>query len=446
MKNKVGVKSLSQQIRWQLTLLGIGLFCASVVLLSLFSFHAIETTTKNLLSLEAESIVRSALKHPDQPLPSSDTEAAYRGWSDIPLVVRRLFVEGSAELAPTINDEILEAYRTHENGEREYFYLTYHYDKSFGDLYLLSRHDAIEIDAIGVRLFTATVIQSLWSTMSIFMFLFFLIWWLIRRTSEPLDLLSRWAEQLNRNPELPLKADFPIQELNQLAAQLRDGVDKVERYNRREQEFLRYASHELRTPLGIIQASLDTLALQDNIQQQSEKRQRPVIRALRASETVRLLSSALLWLSRDSDRPIEKTDIVPASEFLSALVDEQRYLLSMDNITVNTYVEVESLLIEKDLLIIVVTNLIRNAFQYSREGDIDIRLSGHGFSITNNTFLKSGGGVPIVNIDADPGQGKDELIHSFGIGLPLVKRICQKISWSFSFEEQESRVRVSVRW
>ena len=425
----VQIKSLSQQIRWQLTLLGFGLFLASLALSSLFSFHAIETTTKTLVKLEAESIVRGALANPDLPLPVGEMEAAYRRWTDIPTVVRRLFTEGSIERPPEASGEMLEAVRDGDNGRREYFYLLHHIDEEFGDLFLLSRHDADDIETTGLRFFAATLAQSFWSTLMIFIPLFFLIRWVIRRTSEPLVLLSQWAGNLGKTSELPLKTDFPIQELNQLAAQLREGVDKTETYNRREQEFLRYASHELRTPLGIIQASLDTLALQAG-----DKEQRSLSRALKASDNVRQLSSALLWLARESSKPIDKT-VINVKEMTEQIVEGHRHLILERDIDIKIDCAIDTLMIEKDLFAIVFSNLIRNAFQHSASGNIEIVVSASKLQVENIS----------AGINA-PNQGHDALLQSFGLGLQLVQRICQKLSWQFEFSENVDRVNVSIFW
>ncbi|WP_086933720.1 sensor histidine kinase [Agarilytica rhodophyticola] len=421
------IKSISQQVRWQLMLLGCALFFASLMLLVIFSFHAIESTTRNLVQLEAESIVKKSLISPDLPLPRTDTQGAYRRWSDIPIVIRHLFNEESNKNAPSNSGQLLEASRISEDGTLEYFYLLHHFDETFGDLFLLSRHDAEEIELITARLFSATLQQSFWSTFIIFTLLFLLIRWLIQRTSEPLALLNRWAADLGKNPDLPLKEDFAIEELNQLALQLREGVDKIASYNQREREFLRYASHELRTPLGIIQASLDTLELQ------SEGNNKSVKRALKACNNVRQLSSALLWLARESDRPINKSTIEVES-LIHRIIDDNRYLLHGRKINIKLNKIIDSLYLEEELLVIVFSNVLRNAFQYSTDGDIEITLSQHELHICN----------PYADIAEN--MEKQPLVQSFGIGLELVKRICQKLSWKFKFQKNISSVSVIVRF
>jgi len=426
MKNKsIQIKSLTQQVRWQLTLLGGGLFLASLVLLSLFSFHAIETTTKNLIRLEAQTIVRESLERPGSPLVINNSEKAYREWLDLPLSTRQLFThDNNVDVPPPISDHIHEAVRLNENNTQEYFYLLHYYDDQFGDLFLVSHHDANDIERVGIRLFLATLQQSFLSAFVIFIALFFLIRWLIRRTSEPLILLSDWAKKLGSTPSQPLKPNFPIQELNELATQLREGVDQLEAYNRREQEFLCYASHELRTPLGIIQASLDTIALQTQ--------GRSVQRALKASDHVRQLLSALLWLAQSSDRSIEQSTIY-LNEVTEKIIDDHRYLLLNKKTDIHMKISIEYLIIEEELFLIVLSNLIRNAFHHCTEGVIDIAISRQALTICNAYDTSQ----TVENV---------AMVQSFGIGLQLVERICQKLNWQFDYIEEHDRVRVCIIW
>jgi len=124
----VRIKSLSQQLRWQLGLLGLGLFLASLTLLSYFSLNAIKATTETLSKLQAESIVSKAKHNSDAPLPASDTESSYRNWTDIPEPVRSLFSNGNK--APESRGEMLEAIKVSDNGEPQHFYLLHHVDET----------------------------------------------------------------------------------------------------------------------------------------------------------------------------------------------------------------------------------------------------------------------------------------------------------------------------
>jgi signal transduction histidine kinase len=304
-----------------------------------------------------------------------------------------------------------------------YLYLLRQVDDERGEIFLLSRYDESELERV-LEFFAKTAFgQALWLTVIIFATLFFLIHWLIRRTTEPLALLNRWATSLSTNPEQSSEVNFPIAELNEIAHQLREGVERIEAYNLREQEFLIYASHELRTPLAIIQASLDTLELQSNNTEQST-----VARALRASANMRLLSTALLWLARESEQPIEKSQVV-ARTLCDQIIHDHRYLLDNRAVDVKTRITVDTLKIESDLLAIIIANLIRNAFQYSAEGAISVEMNQREVIVTNP-------------IDTE----EDTTRAGYGLGLQLVKRICNKLQWQFSFIHSFKTVTVNVRW
>jgi signal transduction histidine kinase len=194
----------------------------------------------------------------------------------------------------------------------------------------------------------------------------------------------------------------------------------------REQEFLKYASHELRTPLAIIQASLDTLELQCD-----DSERTTVGRALKASANMRLLSTTLLWLARESEQPIERSQVA-ARALCEQIIMDHRYLLESRALEVKIRIGVDTLEIEGDLLSIIIANLIRNAFQYSAEGVISLEMNNSEVTITN----------PISPIDAE----EERTRAGYGLGLELVKRICNKLQWQFGFIHSFETVIVNVRW
>jgi signal transduction histidine kinase len=414
---KMRAKSLAQQVRWQLLWLGSNLFVACLLLLLVFAWRATELTTTVLMQLEAQSLVRQVAEQPDLPLPVGKSLSAYRTWEDIPEKLRSHF-----EKRPDVRGEILQAELMGQSGDVEYLYLLHHIDDKYGELFLFSHHTEAEIEATYSELFHAAIKQAFWLTLVIFIALFFLVRWLIGRTTKPLSLLSQWASHLGKNPDQPLDVSFPVEELNQLALQLREGVSKIQAYNHREQQFLKHASHELRTPLAIIQASLDTLDFQNNPANQAI-----VHRALKASANMRQLSMALLWLARESERPVEKNQI-DVHSLINQIIDDHRYLILGRDIDVRFSTDVEFIEIEKDLFSIVVANLIRNALQYGKNGIIEIAISAKALRVVNPAHTE-------LSVDNETG---------FGLGLQLVQRICGKLSWGFHYQLDEANVCVTI--
>lgn len=422
MKTSPQVKTLAEQIRWQLMWLGSGLFISCLLLVFLFALRASELTTESLMMLEAETLLRQTADFPDLPLPRDKTLSAYRQWADLPEPLRQHFDD-----APIPGGKVIEIPIADSDGNVEFYYLLHHSDVDYGEIYTLSHHDSAEIEAIFIRFFKSAFSQALWLSAIIFIILFLLIRWLIRRTTEPLAMLSRWATMLIKDPQQSIKIDFPIEELNQLATQLREGVDKLQAYNEREQQFLKHASHELRTPLAIIQASLDTLHLQSN-----ESSQPAVQRALKASANMRQLSTALLWLARESGNPVKRSKVA-VRELCQQIIKDHNPLLRHRGMEIRTRITVETLHIESELLAIVISNLIRNAFQYSTVGEIILNLTADGLKVTN-----------AINNETETNEKNSE--SGFGLGLQLVKRICQKLNWRFSFTMEKLEVSVSVLW
>ena len=421
-KKRPRTKTLAQQVRWQLLWLGTGLFGACLLLMFVFAWRATELTTTSLMQLEAQSLVRQVADQPGLPLPEGNTFSAYRQWKEIPEALRLHFAH-----PPNVSGEIFEATVTAADGEVEYLYLLHHVDDVYGELYLLSRHTAAEVEAVFLDLFYAAMQKAFWITSIIFIALFFLVRWLIGRTTKPLAQFSQWSSQLGENPDQPLNVSFSVEELNQLASQLRDGVNRIQAFNQREQQFLKHASHELRTPLAIIQASLDTLNLRN------DQLNQPVVqRALKASSNMRQLSFALLWLARESERPIEKSQVEVRS-LCDQIIADHRYLISDRDIDIRTHISVDVLEIERDLFFIVISNLIKNAFQHSTNGIIDLEISDGGLRIVNP-----------ANAERYVEAGIST--SGFGLGLQLVQRICRKLNWLFNYRVEQGRVVVTVCW
>ena len=143
------------------------------------------------------------------------------------------------------------------------------------------------------------------------------------------------------------------------------------------------------------------------------------------------LSSALLWLARESETPIKKTK-VELKSFCLHQIEEHQYLVKHSDITIDAKVGNECIDIEEDLLLIVLANLLRNACQFSSQGTIRVSMDSASLRIEN----------PIDEEEHDSGSS----YHSFGLGLQLVSRICEKLDWTFYFKEHSQYVEVSVSW
>jgi signal transduction histidine kinase len=143
------------------------------------------------------------------------------------------------------------------------------------------------------------------------------------------------------------------------------------------------------------------------------------------------ITSALLVLAREQ----QVGDTPPASlaRLVEEAVERHRHLLENKATTVTLQVEADpQLAADRTLLLIVVGNLIRNAFQHTDAGEVHIRLTEDELRIAD-----TGRGIPeaeLARIFQRHYKGSDS--RGEGIGLSLTKRICDRYGWNIRVESR----------
>ena len=411
--------TFTQRLRLQL------LFAAAVfILVTALSFSYL--TLRTVYFTDAKMTVLAAQSYADHldtgrttTLPNEPEMRGYATWESIPTHFKQPF-EG---LALAVND-IVESTYTNENGQDVYIGIIPVQRQSGEILYFISEYGFAETENTYNEIISNFISEALWLLAFMLLALLLCVFWLLKRATEPMTMLSTWAQGLKQDKSRLPEPDFPITELDDIAHQLKQGVDRLTAFNEREKQFLKYASHELRTPQATVQACLDTLQLQLEGPQL-----KTVERALRANLTMSRLSAALLWLSRESTDEIKKAQVDIAVLYNQSL-NENRHLIDSKGLVLHGHIQIKSLHIESDLFFIVFSNLFRNACQHTTEGDIVVTVTASSLSINN----------PIATIEAN------NQLDSFGLGLHLVSSVCEKIGWRFRFQKLESTATATVNW
>ncbi|WP_181902257.1 sensor histidine kinase [Thalassotalea euphylliae] len=261
-----------------------------------------------------------------------------------------------------------------------------------------------------------------------------LVFWLLllmmlRSIGKPIVALQYWAKNLSAKDlsdsstqqALP---DFRYSELNSLASIILAAFLKVKKTLQREQEFLSYASHELRTPIAIIRSNC---ALLEKVTPEPSQQELAIRQRLqRASLTMKDMTETLLWLSREQEEslPVEAFDL---AELIELLGNELAYLLQGKEVSVQLNTESFTVTASKVACRILLTNLIRNAFQHSFSGEVFIQQQAGRVEITNSLEAEQ------VNVNAELG---------FGLGLKLTSTLAKKFNWQYQrqIEEQNHKV------
>lgn len=264
---------------------------------------------------------------------------------------------------------------------------------------------------------------------------------LARRVMSP---VSRLAQQVRHRDQLlplapPLAPEYADDEVGRLAEAFDNALGQLRESLERERLFTSDVSHELRTPLMVILGSCELLA-EAGLPPRAEAQ---VARIRRAAEEMRDLVQTFLMLARGKP----EAAVFGGSASLADIADEQGRRwgppirakgLDFEVIEAGT----DSGRYNATLLGTVMSNLLRNALHYTEHGSVRLILEQGGFRVED-----TGVGIPADQQERmfEPfvrGQARGE---GLGLGLSLVKRICQHQGWQVSLrglEPQGSRFQV----
>ncbi len=247
-------------------------------------------------------------------------------------------------------------------------------------------------------------------------------WWLAGRGVAPITELARRVGSATPEDDADTVAlGFSNDEIGQLAQVFSVYLKRMRAFINRERSFTSDVSHELRTPLTIVQGVLELMA---DGKQSEEKRQERIAKIERANRDMVNLTSALLLMARENtDELIVQTCDV--CEVVGTSVEMNRHLLS-DKTSVETVCHAHPLLAtERTLLGVVVSNLIRNAFTYTPSGTVLISVEENKITVSDTGTGIRGDEIGKVFQQHFKGSGST----GSGIGLSLVKRICDRYQW-----------------
>ncbi|EKF75549.1 ColS [Alcanivorax hongdengensis A-11-3] len=214
-----------------------------------------------------------------------------------------------------------------------------------------------------------------------------------------------------------------------LVSALEAYADRLVNFVERERQFTRDASHELRTPLAVFRANLELLAGQVG--------DRPQIS--RMSDTVddmEAVLETLLTLARTEQRdqqeePVIVNDMaVNLMERLKPLADRKQIRIQVRQTALVTVKAPEA------VLSIVLTNLLRNAINYSGSGEVAIVLAESAVHVRD-----TGSGMEADELERllKPFERGNSKEGGHGLGLAIVQRLCERYHWQLDVASERGK-------
>jgi len=250
------------------------------------------------------------------------------------------------------------------------------------------------------------------------------------------------AKVRHRSPDEwdhPLADNFPTGEVGELARVFDRHLMRMRAFIERERAFSADISHELRTALAVILSSTEVLLDDDKL---SDKQKARIGRIERAARDMAELGTALLLMAREEHSLAAGGGCVLA-DVAREVVEKQRHLLAGKPVTVEVQTNPELILsADVGLVEILVSNLVRNAFSYTASGTVTVQQDANTLTVTD-----TGKGIPSHAIEqVFVRHFRDMTSEGAGIGLSLVKRICDRYGWQVQLEStpnQGTSVKVS---
>jgi len=259
--------------------------------------------------------------------------------------------------------------------------------------------------------------------------------WSSSRVMAPVTELARRIEAMDEHaPPGDLARHFPDDEVGQLAAALDDYAHRLKDLVERDKAFNADVSHELRTPLAVISGATELLLAQTDQDERSRERLLRIARAARQSTDITTALLHLVRAERDADGNGHAHDV---GQIARQVIGNYEPLVGDRNLALRfEQQEPVSVIAPEAVIAVTLGNLVGNAIRYTNQGEVRV--------------LVRAGEVRIL--DTGPGIAEEELPRVFdrhfrghqvsgtkgsGLGLSIVKRLCDLYGWRIEFENRD---------
>lgn len=308
-------------------------------------------------------------------------------------------------------------------------------DGDFGRLYItydVTTHARQELIAVLILVLGVVAIVAVagWAAFGI-----------SRRLVEPVTALADRLTQIDPGERhVRMGAQFAGNELEPIARSIDSYMERLDGFVEREQSFTSTASHELRTPLAVIRGAVELL--------EAQMADRPatanaLARIQRAVREMTEFTDALLMLSREESGASRSEARCEIRQMLLRVVEDLRSVVTGRRIELDI-AQAQSLYVAapESMVAMVIGNIVRNALQHGTGDEIVCRLSDGKLTVANAGTLP--GTLPDADLAQTPARRFTTHPGGHGMGLYLVRRICERYRWGIELKNTSQGVLATV--
>lgn len=285
----------------------------------------------------------------------------------------------------------------------------------------VSGYDKLKVSAAHGTYFGLSVLLLLFIIISVFIGVF-----ISRRVITPLTRLAHDVERAGLGSKL---SGYYPDEVGTLAIKIDQLMTRIGHFVEREKAFSRDVSHELRTPVTSSQIAVE---LAQQLTKGGDSRLADILdRITAANQDMVHLIETFLEMGREQTSTAANC-VCDLSAVVAESISRNLYLSHGRDVSVQNLVrEGIEVFQPKRLLAVAVDNLVRNALQYTDSGRITIEGSAHSLSVSD-----TGRGFDPAALDRLMQPYETFHGEGLGLGLNIVRRICELAGWQFSAQSQ----------
>lgn len=214
----------------------------------------------------------------------------------------------------------------------------------------------------------------------------------------------------------------------------------IRNYISKLDDFIKDTTHELNTPLAAITMSIETI----DKSSLDAKTLRKIVRIDNAAKTISSLYQDLSFMALYGKNP-NKNELINVDKMVLERVEYFELLADVKNIKFETELESSKIVMDKNKLRILIDNLISNAIKYNKTGGKIVITTKKGEFV----IIDEGKGIPKEKLrDIFARYSRfDDASGGFGIGLNIVKMICDEYKIALSVESEVTKgTKFELKW
>ncbi|WP_286270448.1 sensor histidine kinase [Thalassotalea hakodatensis] len=403
-----------------ITYLVVGLALTYTVIYSLliltYSWIVEDNIFNRLVASEANYIEQQFLLTNKVSPPRAGFITLHKNWHDVPVKIAKGYVINPKQVEYSLDDGRSVHVQVFELG---------------GNVYtLLADVAGFEVS----RDYLPNIIVWLVAFATFLAFIVSMVAYLIaKRITNPIKILANDVSKFSVN-YIPkdFAHSYPDNELRILATKIEQSFSQLQAALKREVNFTRDVSHEIRTPISIVKNVLSNY--QKSLTLSSEEFEQ----IYQANFELEKITHTLLALARNES---SETTSVNLTELIENIVLQHFELNhSEKGKALKLKLQLEENVfqtVNKNLVQILLNNILSNIVQYATATHVAILLSSVGMSFRNQTA------------DLVPNQPQRSGTKSFsstgiGQGLNLIERICETNGWKMRADYQQGMFELKI--